>query len=114
MSAKPKILESALYQLLRDENVSEFNKKVEAGDTPEMSCGDFRGLDLRGWVVDKMDLSNAYFRNADLRGIDFRQANIEGASFKGANVSGCYFPIGVSAQELMLSVQQGTRIRHNK
>lgn len=114
MSAKPKIIQNALYQLLREEKVQAFNSKYTTADATEMQACDFRGLDLRGWSVEGLDLSNAYFRNADLRGIDFRQTSLEGASFKGANVSGCYFPDNLEAKELQMSVLLGTRVRLKK
>ncbi len=108
---RPKILSNPLYKLLRDENISEFNKRRASGELPELKGGDFRGLDLRNLNAEHLDLTDAYFRGADLRGIDFRSATLKGASFADAKISGCYFPSNVSAQEILMSVAQGTRIR---
>jgi hypothetical protein len=37
--------------------------------------------------------------------------DLEGASFHGAKIAGAYFPADVSAFELVMSVEHGTRIR---
>lgn len=108
---RPAILKNPLYALLREENISEFNKLKEGGEVPELRGGDFRGLDLRNLNADHLDLTDAYFRGADLRGVDFRSATIKGASLADAKISGCFFPSNVSAQEVLMSVSQGTRIR---
>lgn len=112
--AKPILYHNALFDLLRTEQVDEFNKRKAAGEpTDGLLCGgDFRGLDLRNLDADGLDLRDAYFRGTDLRGIDFRKANIEGASFCQAHISGCYFPKEVLADELRLSIDLGIRIRY--
>lgn len=112
--AKPAIYHNALYDLLRSEQVEEFNKRRAAGESADglLSGGDFRGLDLRDLDADGLDLRDAYFRGSDLRGVDLRRANIEGASFCQAHISGCYFPKEVSAEEIRLSIEQGIRVRY--
>lgn len=103
--------EDPLYQLLRDEKVKEFNQQ-RAGQTEiDFHDCDFRGLDLRGLDAAGIDLSGCYFRAADLRGVDFSQANLSGASIAAAQISGCLFPSNISADELALSVDKGTRMR---
>ncbi|MCY1377940.1 Pentapeptide repeats (8 copies) [compost metagenome] len=77
-----------------------------------MVGGDFRGLDLRELNADGVDFSDAYFRSADLRGIDFRNANLEGASLAHAQISGTYFPVELSADEILMSMNFGTRLRY--
>ena len=57
------------------------------------------------------DLRGAYCHSADLRGVDLSEAQIEGASFHLARVSGAYFPANVSADEIQLSMDLGTRVR---
>ncbi len=111
MSA-PRIPQEPLYQLLRAEQVQEFNSKVDRKAPPDLSGCDFRGLDLRGLDVSGLDLSDAYFRGSDLRGIDFRGAKLEGASIVTAKISGCYFPAELSAEEITLSLNHGTRLRY--
>jgi|SRR5690606_18764487 uncharacterized protein YjbI with pentapeptide repeats len=111
---KPLIHPNHPYQLLREEKVAEFNQCKARGEVkPDMlRGGDFRGLDLRELDAAGLDLSDAYFRGADLRGIDFRQTRLEGASFCQAHVSGGYFPPEISAAELRMSLELGTRVRY--
>lgn len=109
--SKPRIHDDPLYQLLRTEDIEGFNQQREQLDSSQLSGGDYRGLDLRGLNVAGLDFSDAYFRNTDLRGIDFRQCQLEGASLCDAKVSGCYFPKGLTAAEIRMSLEFGTRLR---
>ncbi|WP_166252711.1 pentapeptide repeat-containing protein [Marinobacter salicampi] len=103
-----------LYQTLKNENVDAFNAAKAGMDSlPSFSHGDFRGLDLRSMDADGLDLSHAYFRGADIRGIDFSGANLEGASIAGAKISGCLFPRELHADEIIMSLNHGTRMRYN-
>lgn len=114
MSHKPHILDNPLYKLLRDEEIEGFNRARAGGENADLRSGDFRGLDLRGLDAHGLDMSHAYFRGADLRGIDFSHTRLEGASIAQANVSGCLFPKEISAEELLMSLTQGTRIRYDR
>lgn len=110
-----RMLDHPLFQTLRNENVEAFNRaRADTDDLPSFAYCDFRGLDLRGLNADNLDFSSAYFRSADLRGIDFRQANLEGASIAGTKISGCYFPDSLAADELVLSLNHGTRMRYRR
>ena len=109
---KPKFSNDPMYQLLRDGNITEFNARFEGGEKPDISNCDFRNVDLRGLEVTKTDFSGSYFRQADLRGLDLSECNLEGASIHGAQISGMLFPKELSAQEILLSHQQGTRMRY--
>ncbi len=109
MSAAPKITDNPLYQLLRDDNVKEFNeKRPEAID---FSGLDFRGLDLRGINAKGINFNDAYFHQTDLRGLDLSECSMLGASVNMASISGCYFPHEISADEIRLSNTTGTRMR---
>ncbi len=109
---KPVISDDPLYQLLRNENVKEFNEQRDKMDASNLKSGDYRGRDLRNMEADGLDFSDSYFRNTDLRGIDFRNCNLEGASLIAAKVSGTYFPEEFSAEEIRLSLDTGTRLRY--
>ncbi|TFG64027.1 MAG: pentapeptide repeat-containing protein [Nitrospirales bacterium] len=109
---KPKLSADKMYQLLRDGKITEFNARFEGGEKPEFANCDFRSVDLRGMEITGVDFSGSYFRQADLRGLDFSQCNLEGASIHGAQISGVLFPKELSAQEILLSHQQGTRMRY--
>lgn len=108
----PIISDDPLYLLLRNDDVTGFNQARSQGQTCDLAGCDLRGLDLRNLHISGMNLKDAYFRGADLRGIDFRDCNLDGASLADAKISGCYFPGGLSPDEIQLSVTMGTRLRH--
>ncbi|MFN2309333.1 MAG: pentapeptide repeat-containing protein [Gammaproteobacteria bacterium] len=108
----PAIKDHPLYQLLRDGKVAEFNARRQAGETCDLTGTDFRGLDLRGLDAAGLDLSNSYFRQADLRGVDLSTANLAGASIHGTKISGVHFPPDLPAEEIVLSLEHGTRLRY--
>ena len=108
----PGISQDPLYQLLRNDDVEGFNNAIAQGHSCDLRGTDLRGLDLRGIKLAGMNLSDAYFRGTDLRGIDFRGCCLDGVSLANARVSGCYFPPELSAAELRMSLEFGTRLRH--
>jgi len=109
---KPLMKEDAMYQLLRQGKVEEFNTLKERGQGCDLTGSDLRGLDLRGLDARGLDLSGTYLRQADLRGLDLSGARLEGASINGAKISGAYFPPELSAEEISLSLLHGTRMRY--
>ncbi|WP_077529319.1 pentapeptide repeat-containing protein [Vreelandella utahensis] len=107
-------IDDPLYQALRDENIQAFNEAREKLEKlPSFAYGDFRGLDLRGLNAKDLDLRHAYFRGADLRGIDFSETSMEGASIAHTKISGCFFPRVIAADEIVMSLNHGTRMRYN-
>ena len=109
---KPKLSTDPMYKLLRDGKITEFNARFQAKEKPDFTNCDFRGVDLRGLEVTGVDFGGSYFRQADLRGVDLSHCNLDGASIHGAQISGVLFPRELSPQEIMLSHQQGTRMRY--
>lgn len=113
MEDDARTIDDPLYKALRDENIKAFNEaRAKLEKLPSFAYGDFRGLDLRGLNARNLDLNNAYFRGADLRGIDFREANLEGASIANTKISGCFFPRPIAADEIVMSLNHGTRMRY--
>jgi uncharacterized protein YjbI with pentapeptide repeats len=112
--SKPKMLDDEMFQLLRAGNVAEFNEKRDLSQEYDLSGTDLSRIDLRGLITDNINFEDAYFRMTDMRGIDFRDAKMEGASFAGANISGCYFPKELRADEVLFSLEHGTRVRYNR
>ena len=110
----PEISDDPMYRLLREGAVDEFNTRRASGETCNLNGCDFRTLDLRKLDANGLDLRDAYFRQTDLRGVDLTNANLEGASINAAKISGAYFPAELSAEELMLSLTHGTRMRYRK
>ncbi|AOZ13660.1 MULTISPECIES: pentapeptide repeat-containing protein [Pseudomonas] len=109
--SRPQLLDSALYALLHKDDIAGFNQERPQGPI-DMRGGDFRGLDLRQLNAQDVDFTDSYFRSADLRGLDLRTACIEGASLAHAQISGAYFPVEVTADEILMSVNFGTRLRY--
>ncbi len=104
--------DNPLYKLLLDEDVEAFNRQRGLGGDGDLRSVLLRGMDLRGLDATGLDLRDAYLRGADLRGVDFRQCQLEGASLADAKISGCYFPKELSAEEIRMSVEKGTRMRY--
>ena len=112
-SSRPEFSKDPLYQLLRGDDIKGFNAKREQGAACDLRGVDLRTMDLRGMNADGLDLSGAYLRDADIRGIDFTTTRMEGVSLRGARISGVMFPPELSAEEIRLSVDFGTRMRYN-
>ena len=110
----PQIKDDPMYRLLRECEVEEFNTRRSGGEECDLRGCDFRTLDLRKLNAKGLDLRDCYFRQTDLRGVDLSEANLEGASINAAKISGAYFPRALSAEELMLSLTHGTRMRYSK
>ena len=89
-----------------------FNELVAQGKIPHLQNQNLADLDLRWYNLSNMDLSGSYMRGVNLSGLDLRGANLSAISLKDAKVSGCYFPQDLSADEIRLSLEFGTRIRH--
>jgi uncharacterized protein YjbI with pentapeptide repeats len=100
-----------MYQMLRVDDTEGFNAARARGGSCDLRGVDLRGLDLRDLDADGLDFTGSYFRDADLRGVDLSGAVLEGCSFFGAKISGTYFPASLTAEEIRLSVEHGTRVR---
>jgi len=108
----PKLLDSPLYAMLHQDDVTGFNDSRAGLASIDFKGGDFRGLDLRELNAEGIDFSDAYFRATDLRGLDLRNTCLEGASISHAQISGTYFPLELTADEILMSVKFGTRMRY--
>jgi uncharacterized protein YjbI with pentapeptide repeats len=98
--------------LIQEEKHDAFNTLVKAtGGRVDLSGAHLRAYDLRKFDLSGADLSGAYLKHADLRGLDLGGANLSGASMREAKVSGVLFPRNLSPQEIMMSLQHGTRLR---
>ena len=86
---------------------------LEEADLTEANFegSDFSRAAMRGTNLMKSNFDNCDFRGADLRGIDFRGCRMDGVSLANAKISGCYFPPSIPAEEILLSVSHGTRLR---
>ena len=104
----------ALYDLLRDGRVKEFNTRRSAGEVCDLRNADLRNADLRNLDASGLDMSHCYLRHSDLRGVDLSDTLLEGASIREARISGAYFPPELSAEEINLSLIHGTRLRYRR
>ena len=59
MGLRPLTYEDTLYQLLRDGNIKEFNRRKAQGEQHDLTFCDLRYLDLRGLDAAGIDLSNS-------------------------------------------------------
>ncbi|UQZ89662.1 hypothetical protein C4J81_10760 [Deltaproteobacteria bacterium Smac51] len=100
-------------KMLFEENRETFNKMVREGKTPDLKDQNLSDLDLCGFMLRDADLTGAYLRGANLSGQDLSSAKMHGASLKNAKISGCLFPSNISADEIRLSVDLGTRMRQS-
>jgi len=100
--------------LIQEDKHLQFNAYVEQlpDGRVDLSDAHLRSYDLRKFNLSKANLSNAYMRAVDLRGQDLSQCLMNGASLAEAKVSGVAFPVNLSPQEIMMSLQHGTRLRH--
>ena len=111
--AGPKISDDPLYRLLRIGKIDEFNQRIAAGETVDLKGCDFRHINLQQLNADGFDFSDSYFRQSDLRGVDFSKCiNFEVASIHAAKISGARFPREIRADETLLSLEYGTRLRY--
>jgi uncharacterized protein YjbI with pentapeptide repeats len=113
MSA-PRFPRDPAFRLLRVGEVDAFHKNIEDRDLVDFAGADLRGTDFRKADLSKVILRNAYMRDADLRGCDLRHLDFQGVSLQNAKISGAYFPENVTADEILMSVLHGTRIRTNQ
>ena len=109
---QPRQLDNPLYRLIRNEDIKGFNAQKSKDGPIDLCNGDFRGLDLRNLDASRVLFTDAYFRGADLRGLDLRDACMRGASLAHAQISGAYVPEELSADEILMSMNFGTRLRY--
>lgn len=102
------------YRCLRVGDVAGFHRYAELRDVLDFSHADMRSVDLRKVDLAKVILRGAYLKDADLRGQDLRQLDLEGCSLRNAKVGGVYFPENLSSNEILMSLQFGTRLRTSK
>jgi uncharacterized protein YjbI with pentapeptide repeats len=107
----PRFLQDPAFRCLRAGDLEGFHRAIVGRDVIDFSGADLRGTDFRKADLRRVVLRDAYLRDADLRGCDLRHLDLEGISLQNAKLSGTYFPANLSAAEIQLSFQLGTRIR---
>lgn len=107
----PRFINSAAYRCLRVGDIAGFHHYSSEDEVVDLSDADLRSVDLRKVDLTRVLLRGAYLKEADLRGQDLRNHDLEGCSLRNAKVGGVYFPENVRSEELLMSLQHGTRIR---
>lgn len=107
----PKFLNHPAYRCLRVGDVAGFHRYGNEEETVDLAGADLRGVDLRKADLRKVILRGAYLKDADLRGQDLREHDLDGCSLRNAKIGGVFFPDNIRAEEIIMSVQHGTRIR---
>ena len=107
----PRFINSPAYRCLRVGDIAGFHHYSAEGETVDLADADLSGVDLRKVDLRRVILRGSYLKEADLRGQDLREHNIEGCSLRDAKVGGVYFPENIRAEELLMSLQFGTRVR---
>ncbi len=100
-----------LVLLLRKERIKDFNKTIEGVEEYDLQNVNLRGRNLTNSNFKYANLSGAYLANCNLKGVNLSHAKLEGASLHRAKISGVYFPKNVRADEILNTVNYGTRIR---
>jgi uncharacterized protein YjbI with pentapeptide repeats len=109
-----RFLDDIAFKCLRGGDIAEFHRVIEGRTTVDFSGTDLRGTDFRKADLRKVILRDSYLRDADLRGCDLRQMDLSGATIQDARVGGTYFPDSLPAEEIMMSLKHGTRLRTKK
>jgi uncharacterized protein YjbI with pentapeptide repeats len=107
-------LHDPAYQALREGDTATFSELTADREAIDLSYCDLGGVDLRKVDITNIDLQGARLKRADLRGLDLSQHNMHGVTLYNARVSGVLFPAEISADEIRMSLREGTRLRHKK
>ena len=107
----PRFINSPAYRCLRVGDIAGFHHYTNEDETVDLAHADLSSVDLRKVDMRKVVLRGSYLKDADLRGQDLRAHDLEGCSLRNAKVGGVYFPDNVRAEEVLMSLQFGTRLR---
>jgi uncharacterized protein YjbI with pentapeptide repeats len=99
------------FKALRVSDLERFRQLTADQKQVDFSNTDLRGTDLRKVDLTKIVLRGAYLKECDLRGQDMRHMDLAGVSIHGAKIGGVYFPDDFDANEILMSVSLGTRLR---
>jgi len=107
-------LDDPAYQALREGDTESASALISEREEVDFSYCDLGGVDLRKVNIASMRLRGARLKASDLRGLDLSHHDLEGVTIRNARISGTLFPRDLTAAEIRLSLQEGTRIRHGK
>ncbi len=110
----PRLLDDEAFRCLRSGDLDGFGEHIADRQEVDFSNCELKGTDFRRADLSKVILRGSHLREADLRGVDLRHMDLEGCSLIHAKISGTYFPANLSAAEIRMSVECGTRLRTGK
>jgi uncharacterized protein YjbI with pentapeptide repeats len=99
------------FRALRSGELDTDHRLIAGREVVDFENVDLPGTDLREADLAKVNLRGADLRDADLWGVDLRHLDLEGCSLLRATISGTFFPESLSAEEIRLSHDHGTRLR---
>ena len=104
-----------IYEALFQGDYRKYNQLMESHEGPiDLSFTNLSNVSLmRIHSISRVILTGARLKMSDLRGLDLSEHNLEGVSIQKCQISGTYFPPDISAQEILLSLETGTRLRHS-
>lgn len=109
----PHPIDHSAYRCLRIGDIAGFNHYGDEEEEVDLTGADLRGVDLRKADLRRVILRGAYLKDADLRGQDLRHLDLAGCSIRNAKVGGVFFPASIRAEEIIMSLQHGTRLRNS-
>jgi len=109
----PLMFDDPAYSALREGDCVRFQELTQGMDVVDYSFANLGGVDLRKVEMGRMIIQGARLKGADLRGLDLSGHDLDGVSLNNARISGVLFPRNLAADEILMSVEHGTRIRHN-
>ena len=107
-------IDDPAYQALREGDTATFSELTAGRGPVDFSYCDLGGVDLRKVDIVNIRLRGARLKGADLRGLDLSEHDLHGVTLNNARVSGVLFPAEISADEIRMSLQEGTRLRHKR
>ncbi len=99
------------FKSLRVGDIDLFHQIIAGLETVDLTNCNLKGTDFRGVDLSKATLTGAYLRDADLRGQDLSHMNLQGCSIEEAKIGGVFFPDNISVEEILMSLEHGTRLR---
>jgi len=110
-TGRPQFLDDEAFRCLRSGDYRAFNELAKKRQVIDLSNCDLRTTDFRYVDLSNVVLRGSYLRDADLRGVDLYHLDLSGCSLHNAKISGTYFPPNITAEEIRLSHEFGTRLR---
>lgn len=112
MEVRMEINKNRFHSYSRNEEPERFNAETAALPGPlDLEGCDLCIQDLRKSNLRTANLRNAYLKLAHPGGADLSEAQMDGASTHRSHLSEVFFPRNRPAQEILLPIEHGSRMR---